>query len=362
MARNNVCFEFLRIKHVKLAGIVIGLLLVFVLVPECHWLRTKQALSQWAQNIDFRWGNSGEFTFDTDLNLFTIDGKPIVWLYWDHIPMPPYIQLSLETIKCHNFKEIQLIILNETYANKLINDTSEEISWLIPAHKADYFRSSILLKYGGMYLDADTIQLNSVMKLFKKLRNYDIFGYTWPPENAPIGITNAGPMRSRTLLLQRWKPIAQKVLKDSHVQLKNFALNQSSYPIGWANLLYDIWVPTMKDLLKKEEIRYAEIHGPSTYGQLVTGSLNILTAATKDNLKQAKSLNYSVEYFMYHNSIISGEWKSMTMTDFLAKKLVFTELIRKSLSQCSAWRNGQYSSELINKLKISTFNDFNEIL
>ena len=50
---------------------------------------------------------------------------------------------------------------------------------LNPAHKSDYISAIMLYYYGGIYIDCDTICLQSLKELYDKLKQYDFVGYNW---------------------------------------------------------------------------------------------------------------------------------------------------------------------------------------
>ena len=112
--------------------------------------------------------------------------KPFLWLYWDDLSptRPSYIDLCIESIykNCHSFN-IQMLNKdnlhkylpelfepeNEMFKNKLDN--------LIMAHKVDYYRILLMYKYGGLYLDADTLCLKDPIDIYSKLKEVDFIGF-----------------------------------------------------------------------------------------------------------------------------------------------------------------------------------------
>ena len=78
--------------------------------------------------------------------------------------------------------------------------------------QADYFRARILDEYGGIYIDADTIGLASLLSLLRKLAWYDLVNISWPGDGDPLSITTLGPIRARTPLTAAW-------LTDLHLLL-----------------------------------------------------------------------------------------------------------------------------------------------
>lgn len=79
-----------------------------------------------------------------------------VFTYWEG-PQPEYIKVCIETMQlcCENF-----ILLTPDNINSYLNDTGLHKNWdklTNPAHRADCIRVAIINKYGGWWVDCDTI-------------------------------------------------------------------------------------------------------------------------------------------------------------------------------------------------------------
>lgn len=101
------------------------------------------------------------------------EGKTTIWMYWENKEgklTPDAIRLSWKTIINHNKNDFQIKILTEddvlSYLPHIIQDYKffEQI-----AHKADYIRFQLLYKYGGVWLDSDTIMLRSLQDVKEKI-------------------------------------------------------------------------------------------------------------------------------------------------------------------------------------------------
>ena len=121
------------------------------------------------------------FGFNESHQIYTLDEKPIIWMYWENFTeIPPYIRLSIELIKCHNHAEISVQILNRTTVHNFLENIHMAFYYLNKQHQSDYVRCRLLKKYGGMWIDPDTIQLTTVVPLFELLHTYDVVGSWWP--------------------------------------------------------------------------------------------------------------------------------------------------------------------------------------
>jgi len=97
-----------------------------------------------------------------------------VFFYWEG-ELPGFIKLCIETIhrNCNGFEihhlnkdniENYLELPEEYYKIKKIN------------HKTDYLKANLIYKYGGFWIDADTIILKDFSEWNKFLEEYDFIG------------------------------------------------------------------------------------------------------------------------------------------------------------------------------------------
>ena len=103
-----------------------------------------------------------------------------IWIYWENIDgakCPTFVKLCIDSIKKHLGK-YNLIILNEKNIKKYLPELRKDFDNLMIAQKVDYYRVALLYKYGGIWLDADTIVLKDIKPIFKKLEEgYDYVGF-----------------------------------------------------------------------------------------------------------------------------------------------------------------------------------------
>ena len=116
----------------------------------------------------------------------------IIWMYWENSgkSMPEYINLCIQTIKKHKGNS-QLNLLNQDSINQYLPDLRPEWHELKrAAHKADYIRTRLVYKYGGMWLDCDMVALKDIEPLFSFP---DIYDYACQNIEASIGCFVARP-------------------------------------------------------------------------------------------------------------------------------------------------------------------------
>lgn len=126
-----------------------------------------------------------------------------MWVYWENIDgldMPDYIKLCMNTIIKHCRKDFNLVILNEKTVYDYIPEFADiNTDKLLIAQKVDIIRILLLYKYGGLYIDADTIVMKSPKEIVQKLEDYDYvgFGCTGEKCNYGYGRPSNGIMASR---------------------------------------------------------------------------------------------------------------------------------------------------------------------
>ena len=106
--------------------------------------------------------------------------KENIWMYWENKrnkDRPKYIDLCFDTIKKHCSKDFKINILNEKTIHNYLPNLRPDIQYKLSIpQKTDYYRYNLLYKYGGIWLDADTILFSSLKKLLKHLNKYDYIG------------------------------------------------------------------------------------------------------------------------------------------------------------------------------------------
>lgn len=93
---------------------------------------------------------------------------------------------------------------------------------LIPAHQADYARINLICKYGGIWLDSDTLVLNSLDSLFEHLEKGD--GFFILQKNIHVCSGVFGSKKS-TKLMNLWNKLCKKVLNKKKNEIKWTEIN-----------------------------------------------------------------------------------------------------------------------------------------
>jgi hypothetical protein len=105
----------------------------------------------------------------------------IIWMYWETYPgkkKPGYIDLCINSVKYNCGKCFKINVLdNNTIFNYLPEIKDMNFKYLNLPQKVDYFRYSLLEKYGGVWIDADILVIKCICPFFNKLKNNDYVGF-----------------------------------------------------------------------------------------------------------------------------------------------------------------------------------------
>ena len=97
-----------------------------------------------------------------------------VWTYWEG-PCPAWIRACRRTIAEH---APRLRVLNpESFDLLRDRDRDIDLSCLHAPHRADYIRAFLLWRYGGLWIDADCLVLQSLQKVLDLLASHDFVGH-----------------------------------------------------------------------------------------------------------------------------------------------------------------------------------------
>ena len=81
--------------------------------------------------IQVQEGQYSPFRYNETYHIYTLDEKPIIWLYWDNFTtMPPYIQLSIRLMQCHNQPDVSLQILNRSTLSNFLENMHPAFDYL----------------------------------------------------------------------------------------------------------------------------------------------------------------------------------------------------------------------------------------
>jgi hypothetical protein len=103
-----------------------------------------------------------------------------IWTYWENksgrTESFAHIKLCFKTMEKHLGK-YNLVILDEKTIHNYLPNLRPDLSNYLIAQKVDYYRVALLVRYGGIWIDADTIVMKDLDDIFNKLNKYDFLGF-----------------------------------------------------------------------------------------------------------------------------------------------------------------------------------------
>lgn len=148
-----------------------------------------------------------------------------IWKYWENTKgtsTPKYIDMAM--YQPQEYSSHELVVLNEVSVLDYLPNLNAELE-NTPitqiAHKADFIRASLLVKYGGLYLDSDSIIVKNLDCLFKDLEYNSVVSFT---ESGILNNANSSDPaliqcmggRPGAFILQDWHELQRARLRKKH--------------------------------------------------------------------------------------------------------------------------------------------------
>lgn len=257
----------------------------------------------------------------------------IVWTYWENkdgrTELPTHIKLCFETFYKHLSHDYQIIILDQNTIKNYLPDVRTDIDDLMIAQKVDYYRIALLHKYGGIWIDADTLVMRNFDEIFEKLDvNYDFVGFgctavtcfngKWQPSNWALA------SRPNGILMRSCLDKLNKKLDDRKI----FSEAIDYHDMG----KYIIWT-SLTEL--KEKQGYDYYHFPAEYDGSRDSDGYWIDNNRHFNETPIKLINEDKLFFVFlTNAGINADqpWvKDSKREDLLNGKYWISSMFRKSL-------------------------------
>lgn len=102
----------------------------------------------------------------------------IIWMYWDNPDYPKYIDGLMERLRNLN-PDCDIRLLNCHTLSHYIDDYMVAHEGLSATTKSDLIRLELILRYGGIWLDATTLVFEDFSWIYKKFSSgrYDFVGF-----------------------------------------------------------------------------------------------------------------------------------------------------------------------------------------
>lgn len=144
-----------------------------------------------------------------------------IFAFWQsESEMPGYLQLCIQTwYKCIDNLEVHFV--NHSNIEEYLGDTYslDQIKKLPYAQQSDAVSVALLERYGGLFLDVDTIMTQNIFSFFEEYDENKLLAFGYPPNRGiHIAILYAG--KPNNPLLKEWRVQIQKKLKNIPLQVK----------------------------------------------------------------------------------------------------------------------------------------------
>jgi hypothetical protein len=106
---------------------------------------------------------------------------PSVWMYWENPPTgrrAPYLDLCLESVRCH-LDGLRLEVVDQESVFNWLPNLDREVWTRLPSatYRADYIRTRLVDRYGGLWLDFDCLVFRPLSDLVDLLESNDVVGW-----------------------------------------------------------------------------------------------------------------------------------------------------------------------------------------
>lgn len=135
-----------------------------------------------------------------------------VYLYWVGTDYK-LIKILRNLIYLHstNGKGYNITLITDKNVGEYIKDIPDYFSKLCPAHQADFVRVNVICDNGGIWLDSDTLVLDSLDTLFDIIEEKDGF---FIKENNQILLNGVFGSKPKTLIMTEWKKQMRIILDN----------------------------------------------------------------------------------------------------------------------------------------------------
>jgi len=277
----------------------------------------------------------------TSFNSLLYRNKKKIFTFWEPKEnIPGYLKLCIKTWKKY-FTDYEINILDYESAKEYLGEflfSNIICKYMTIPMQADGLRVALLKKFGGIWLDADTIILSK--KFVKQFENYDLamIGDN-KYKSQYIGFIYAS---SKSSLLNKWlKEIIKKVKFFKYIfsKKKNTTkwLNSWKKTKSYFYLGYDIINPLLKNIKDNK------------YFRLDVSKINVFPErqffknSSLDYSKQFELfyfqkrdpqiiLNDSLDIIMLHNSWVPFKYKNMSESEFIKEDILLSKLLSKLIN------------------------------
>ena len=256
-----------------------------------------------------------------------------IWMYWENLPgnkKPPYLDLCYKTVKKNCSNNFNIYLLDENSVYDYIPDLPKDLdSKLSIQQKVDYIRYILLYKYGGIWLDADTIIIKNLKPIIDKLQYYDFVGFGCHFNNKERCLNSGKPYPANWVMGSRKNGKLMKLCIDKCNKYINSSnnLKKKYHALGretlWSEINYLIENDKNWDYYHySSKCIERDGHNKKLYNSRAISNEDI------DNVCKDKLLFIPI----YNSAPGFPEWfKNMDENNLLKSNMLISKLFRKSL-------------------------------
>ncbi len=268
-------------------------------------------------------------------------GKPAIWMAWTgNNPLPDILALCLESVRRHNAVDFEVIVVTPENLRQYV-DPHPAYDYLSLNHRADYLRCWLLHRYGGIYLDMDTVALRPLTDLYADLSSYDLVTYDGAIWGEVFGISVFGPTRRGSVLTQGWREAVESLLDRRHDDLIEY---RRHYPglgadcLGWGEVCREQIQPVARLLAAAGRLSVRLLD--PTWGHFAAGG-----SAHDDLFRVCLPQPPEAELLILNHALFPDSVRLMSTQEILSSELGICRLLQHAL--------GSHSQNRINDAKLA---------
>jgi mannosyltransferase OCH1-like enzyme len=150
-------------------------------------------------------------------NVININTEKNIFLYWVGKEYNLILILrKLIYLHSNDGRNYKVHLINHDNIKDYLDSIPEFFYNFIPAHQADYARVNLIYKYGGIWLDSDTLVMDNLKSLFDIIEEKDGF---FIKENNNVLSNGIFGSKKETSLMKEWKNKIDNILlsKKQHI-------------------------------------------------------------------------------------------------------------------------------------------------
>ena len=247
--------------------------------------------------------------------------KPYLWLYWEG-NIPDYVQLCIKSIKKHCGNSFEIVTLNDDLCQQYLGNLNNlnnlgDLKNIGLAQRSDYLSYRILHKYGGFWLDTNSIVMKDLLPLYNSMGVMDFVGFGCTGNSCKNGKPHPSVWalisKPNTKLMELCIEYSDKVIANDHL---------GYHDVG----KYVLW-KALDKLIKETGYDYVHVNDKYIGHRDKKGEWTCPLFTYSNNINIDPN---DIYFAVLHGSHIKN-WKSMSENDVMNHNSFAGSLLRKTL-------------------------------